>query len=146
MGMIKEFKEFALKGNMMDMAIGIIIGGAFGTIVKSLVNDVMMPAIGYVSGGFDFSDMAFSLNRLSLVSAKAAPKDVLIKYGTFINSLISFLIVAFVLFLLVKGMNRAKEAMARKEEEKAEEKAAEISAQEKLLTEIRDLLARNQAG
>jgi large conductance mechanosensitive channel len=145
MGMIKEFKEFALKGNMMDMAIGIIIGGAFGTIVKSLVNDVMMPAIGYISGGLDFSDLAFSMTKMAPVSAKLAEKDVLIKYGLFFNALIAFLIVAFVLFLLVKGMNKAKEAMAKKQEEEEKEKAAEPSAQEVLLTEIRDLL-KKQAG
>jgi len=136
MGMISEFKEFALKGNMMDMAIGIIIGGAFGTIIKSLVGDVMMPAIGYVSGGLDFSDMS-----LKLGTALDGKTDVVVKYGLFINALIAFLIVAFVLFLLVKGMNKAKAAM-EKEKEEAAAAPAEPPAQEVLLTEIRDLLKK----
>ena len=134
MGMISEFKAFALKGNMVDMAIGIIIGGAFGTIVKSLVSDVMMPAIGYFAGGLDFSNLSLSLGK-----ALDGKTDVVIKYGLFLNALISFLIVAFVLFLLVKGMNKAKAAM---EKEKEEETAAEPPAQEKLLMEIRDLLKK----
>ena len=134
MSIISEFKEFALKGNMLDMAVGIIIGGAFGTIVKSLVDDIMMPAIGYVTGGLDFSKLSLSLgNGLD-------GKEVVIKYGSFMNALIAFLIVAFVLFLLVKAMNRAKAAMERKKAEVAAAKTDEPSAEERLLTEIRDLL------
>ena len=134
MGMVQEFKEFALKGNMVDMAVGIIIGGAFGTIVKSLVGDVIMPFIGYFSGGLDFSKLALSLG------AGLDGKDVTINYGLFLNAMIAFLIVAFVLFMLIKMMNKAKEAMA-KEEAKAEE-AAEPPVQEALLAEIRDLLKK----
>ncbi len=145
MGMIQEFKEFALKGNMVDMAVGIIIGGAFGTIVKSLVGDVMMPAIGFLSGGLDFGDSAFSLSKLENVSVKAieAAKsgDVLVKYGSFLNAMIAFIIVAFVLFMLIKAMNKAKETMA-KEEAAKEEEVSEPPAQEKLLVEIRDLLKK----
>ncbi len=136
MGMIKEFKEFALKGNMVDMAVGIIIGGAFGTIVKSLVGDVIMPFIGYFSGGLDFSKLSLSLGK------GLDGKDVTINYGLFLNAVIAFLIVAFVLFMMIKAMNKAKEAMAREEEKEKEEAAAEPSKQEVLLTEIRDLLKK----
>jgi large conductance mechanosensitive channel len=141
--MLNEFKKFAVKGNMLDMAVGIIIGGAFGTIVKSLVSDVIMPPIGMLMGGVDFSDLS-----LKLQDAKAAVMDgekvitpaveaVAINYGSFINNVISFLIVAFAVFMLVKGMNKLKE----KEEEAP--KPAEPSAEEKLLTEIRDLMKAN---
>ena len=134
MGMVQEFKDFALKGNMVDMAVGIIIGGAFGTIVKSLVGDVIMPFIGYFSGGLDFSKLAVGLGE------GLDGKPVTINYGLFINALIAFLIVAFVLFMLIKMMNKAKEAMAKEEAEA--EKAAEPPAQEQLLAEIRDLLKK----
>ena len=134
MGMINEFKEFAIKGNMVDMAVGIIIGGAFGTVVKSLVGDVVMPPIGKLLGNIDFSNLALSLG------AGADGKDVLLKYGSFINSLIAFLIVAFVLFLIIKAMNKAKAAFEEKAQE--EEKKAEPPRQEALLEEIRDLLKR----
>jgi large conductance mechanosensitive channel len=131
MGMMSEFKEFAVKGNMVDMAVGIIIGGAFGTIVKSLVSDVIMPPIGYLTGGLDFSNLALSLGK------GLDGKEVLIKYGAFLNAVIAFLIVAFVLFLIIKGINKAKAAM---EAEKEEEEAAAPPKQEVLLEEIRDLL------
>ena len=141
MGMIGEFKEFALKGNMVDMAIGIIIGGAFGTIVKSLVDDVLMPPLGKLMGGVDFAEKAYSLNSFEFVSTKTADKaDVLLKYGAFFNSIIAFVIVAFALFMLVKAMNKAKAAMEK--EAQKEEAAAEPPAQEKLLMEIRDLLKK----
>ncbi len=132
MGMIKEFKDFALKGNMVDMAVGIIIGGAFGTIVKSLVEDVIMPPIGMITGGVDFSKLGYVIGQ----DNKGA--DILIKYGTFLNAVIAFLIVAFVLFMLVKGMNKAKAAMLE-EEEKA---PTSLPNQEVLLGEIRDLLKK----
>jgi large conductance mechanosensitive channel len=143
MGIISEFKEFALKGNMVDMAIGIIIGGAFGTIVKSLVDDILMPPLGMAMGGIDFSDMAISLSKLGLASVATAEKgEVLIKYGSFINAMISFLIVAFALFMLVKGMNKAKAAMERKKKEEEAVAPAEAAwtRQDLLLQEIRDLL------
>lgn len=132
MGMIKEFKEFALKGNMVDMAVGIIIGGAFGTIVSSLVKDVIMPPIGWLSGNIDFSKMGYVIGQ----DAKGA--DILIKYGNFMNAVIAFLIVSFVLFLLVKGMNKAKAKMMAEEEEAPKA----IPNQEVLLAEIRDLLKK----
>lgn len=117
--MFKEFKEFAMRGNVVDMAVGIIIGGAFGTIVKSLVSDVMMPPIGLLLGGVDFSDLFFTLKDgtpagpyVTLAGAQAAGA-VTISYGLFMNAVISFLIVAFAVFLLIKGINklqREKEA------------------------------------
>ena len=122
--MLKEFKEFAMRGNVMDMAIGIVIGAAFGTIIKSLVADVIMPPIGLLLGGVDFSNMFVVLKQgvevagpyAALADAQAAGA-VTLNYGAFINTVISFLIVAFAIFMLVKGMNSAK----RKEEAPAAE-------------------------
>ncbi len=130
MGIIKEFQEFAVKGNVLDMAVGIIIGGAFGTIVKSLVDDVIMPPIGLMLGGVDFSTFA-----LTLKPAEGEAAAVAIKYGAFLNNIISFLVVAWAVFLLVKAMNNFK-----KKQEAAPPPAP--PKQEVLLTEIRDLLAR----
>ena len=137
MGMIKEFKEFAVKGNVVDMAVGIIIGGAFGTIVKSLVSDVLMPPIGLLMGGVDFANLFKVLGEGSYESLEAAKEAgaATINYGIFINNVISFVIVAFAVFLMIKGINSAK----KKEEEKPAAPAAP-PAQEVLLTEIRDLL------
>jgi large conductance mechanosensitive channel len=135
--MVKEFKEFAVKGNVVDMAVGIIIGGAFGTIVKSLVADVIMPPIGLLLGGVDFSNLFAVLGEGSFESLDAAKEAgaATINYGVFINNVISFLIVAFAVFLLVKGINSLK----RKEEEKPPA-PPKPSAEETLLGEIRDLL------
>jgi|TARA_R100000005_G_scaffold95125_1_gene75466 large conductance mechanosensitive channel len=112
--MLKEFKEFAMRGNVIDMAVGIIIGGAFGTIVKSLVNDVIMPPIGLLLGGVDFSDLFITLKEgavagpyTTLASAQEAGA-VTISYGLFINAVISFVIVAFAVFLLIRSVNRLK--------------------------------------
>ena len=135
--MLQEFKEFAMKGNMLDMAIGIVIGAAFGTIVKSLVNDVFMPIIGYFFGGVDFSNLFITLGDGKYDSLKAAQDAgaATINYGLFINAVIAFLIVAWILFLIVKAMNAA-----RREEEQEEETPAEPAEDIVLLTEIRDLL------
>ncbi|UCG74553.1 MAG: large-conductance mechanosensitive channel protein MscL [Gemmatimonadota bacterium] len=142
--MLKEFKEFAIKGNMLDMAVGIIIGAAFGTIVSSLVNDVLMPPIGLLLGGVDFSELFLVLKSgdptgpyATVVAAQEAGA-VTLNWGVFVNSLISFLIVAFSVFLVVRGFNRLR----RQEEEAPAEPEAppEPSAEEKLLGEIRDIL------
>ena len=128
--MLKEFKEFAMRGNVVDMAVGIIIGAAFGKIVSSLVKDVIMPPIGMVMGGMDFSSLAVALGE----GEEAAT----INYGIFINTVLDFLIVAIAIFFLIKGINSLK----KKEEEKPAE-PPKPSAEETLLTEIRDLLAKN---
>ena len=108
MSMMKEFKEFAVKGNVVDMAVGIIIGGAFGTIVKSLVADVVMPPIGLLMGGIDFSKMKYILKPAKEAGGKVVEEAVSINYGNFINNVISFIIVALAVFMLVKVLNAAK--------------------------------------
>ena len=130
MGMLKEFKEFAVKGNVVDMAVGIIIGGAFGKIITSLVGDVIMPPIGVALGGVDFSS-------LSIIVQEAIDKKpaVVISYGKFLQTIIDFLIIAFAIFMAIKAMNSLK----KKEAEAAAAPAAPPN-QEVLLTEIRDLL------
>ena len=142
--MLKEFKEFAMKGNVLDMAVGIIIGVAFGTIVKSLVDDVLMPPIGMLLGGADFSDLFLTLSDptagapyATLAAAREAGA-VTINYGVFLNALISFLIVAFAVFMLIRSFNK----LNRKEEAAPAAPPAppEPSAEEKILAEIRDLL------
>ena len=140
MGIVKEFQEFALRGNVVDMAVGIIIGGAFGTIVKSLVDDVLMPPIGMLLGGIDFTNIFTTLkgDPAATLSAAKEAGAVTINWGVFLNSVISFLIVAFCVFLLVKLMNEARK---RFEEEEAEA-PAEPPRNEVLLEEIRDLLKK----
>lgn len=136
MGIIQEFREFAIKGNMIDMAVGIIIGGAFGTIVTSLVNDIIMPPIGLLLGGVDFSDI-----KIPLKAAEAGSDPVSMNIGLFINNLISFMIVAFAVFMLVKAVNEL-----RKRFEKQQEAApAAPTATEALLAEIRDELRKKNA-
>ena len=137
MGFIKEFKEFAMKGNVMDMAVGVIIGGAFGKIVSSLVDDVLMPLIGKLTGGVSFTDLFVTLSDgeyTTLAAAKEAGAAVL-AYGQFIQNIVDFLIVAFCIFLMLKGINK----LNRKKEEPAPEAPAGPT-QEELLAEIRDLL------
>ncbi len=137
--MLQEFKEFALRGNVVDMAVGIIIGAAFSTIVRSLVDDIIMPPFGVVTGGVDFSNMFVSLNGQhydSLAQAKQAGAPTM-NFGLFINNVISFLIVAFVLFMAIKGMNKLRR---KQEQDPASEPPP--SREVELLTEIRDALAK----
>lgn len=137
--MFKEFKEFAVKGNLVDLAVGFILGGAFSTIVQSLVNDIMMPPLGLALGGVDFTDLFIPLDGgsyESLVAATEAGAPV-IAWGKFVNSCISFLIMALALFFVVKGINNLK----RKQEE-APAEAPPPPRQEVLLEEIRNLLAK----
>jgi large conductance mechanosensitive channel len=142
--MLKEFKEFAAKGNMLDMAVGIVIGAAFATIIGSLVNDIIMPMVGLAIGGVDFSEF-FAVLRdggpagpYATLAAAQEAGAVTVNWGIFVNSLITFLIVAFALFLVIKGFNKMK----REEEEAPAEPEAppEPTAEEALLTEIRDIL------
>ncbi len=140
MGFIKEFKEFAVKGNVMDMAVGVIIGGAFGKIVSSLVDDVLMPLIGKVTGGVSFTDLFVTLGDgefATLAAAKEAGAAVL-AYGQFIQNIVDFLIVAFCIFLMLKGINK----LNRKKEEEPAPAAPAGPTQEELLAEIRDLLKK----
>lgn len=131
--MIKEFKEFALKGNVLDLAIGVIIGGAFGKIVSSLVNDIIMPLIGLLLGNINFSDLKYVFK-----SAVGETPEVALRYGMFIQTTIDFLIIAFVIFMVVKGINKFK-----KKEEKAPTPKPLPTNEELLLIEIRDLLKDN---
>jgi large conductance mechanosensitive channel len=132
MSFVSEFKSFAMKGNVVDMAVGIIIGVAFGKIVASLVRDVIMPPIGVLVGGVDFSELAYIIQE-----AQGEAAAVAINYGLFIQSIVDFLIVAFAIFMAIKVMNSLK-----KKEETAPEAPAKSSTEVILLTEIRDLLKR----
>jgi len=132
MGMIKEFKEFAVKGNVIDMAVGIVIGGAFGKIIGSLVTDVIMPPIGILLGGVDFSNLSIVLK-----GATEAAEAVTLNYGAFINTVVEFTIIAFAIFMVIKGINSAK----KKEEEKPAE-PPKPSEEVQLLKDIRDALKK----
>jgi large conductance mechanosensitive channel len=141
--MLKEFKEFALRGNVVDMAVGIIIGAAFTTIVRSMVDDIIMPPIGVVTGGVDFSNMFVALNGEhydSLAQARQAGAPT-VNFGVFINNVISFMIVAFVLFMAIKGMNQLRR---KQEEEPASEPPPSQEVQ--LLQQIRDALVAGGSG
>ncbi len=139
MGFISEFKEFAMKGNVMDMAVGVIIGGAFGKIVSSLVDDVLMPVVSKLTGGIDFTNLFINLtdgtSYPTIAAAKEAGASVL-AYGQFIQNIVDFLIVAFCIFLMLKGINK----LNRKKEEPEAPAAPAGPTQEELLAEIRDLL------
>lgn len=132
MSMMKEFKDFAMRGNVVDMAVGIIIGGAFGKIVSSFVSDVLMPPIGVLLGGMDFSTLS-----LTIQEATETAEAVVINYGTFISTVIDFVIIAFAIFMVIKGMNSMK-----KKEEAAPAAPPAPSKEEVLLGEIRDLLKK----
>jgi large conductance mechanosensitive channel len=142
MGMLKEFKEFAMKGNLIDMAIGVVMAGAFGKVVSAFIDGMVMPAVGMLTGGVDFKDMVVRLkpavaevkDAAGLITTPASP-EVAIKYGTFITEIISFLVVATVVFMVIKAINKMKKA-------EAEAAPAPPPAQEVLLTEIRDLLKK----
>jgi large conductance mechanosensitive channel len=138
--MLQEFKEFALRGNVVDMAVGIVIGAAFSTIVRSLVDDIIMPPLGLVTGGVDFSNMFVALDGQhypSLAAARQAGAPTL-NFGVFFNNVISFVIVAFALFMAIKAMNRLRR---KQEEDPAKEPPPSREVQ--LLTEIRDALAKS---
>ena len=132
MSMMKEFRDFAMRGNVVDMAVGIVIGGAFGKIVTSFVNDVLMPPIGMAIGGVDFSELAITLKE-----AVGEAEAVTVSYGAFIQTVLDFVIIAFAIFMVVKAMNNLK-----KMEEEAPKAPPKPSAEESLLTEIRDLLKK----
>ena len=129
---IEEFKKFAMRGNVVDLAVGIVIGGAFGKIVSSLVSDVLMPPIGVVLGGVNFSKLSFTIQEAVIENGEVVKAAINLNYGSFIQTIVDFVIIAFAIFMVVKAMNK----MQKKEEEKPKE----TPKQEKLLTEIRDIL------
>ena len=135
MGMVSEFKEFAMRGNVVDLAVGVVIGAAFGKIVASLVNDIIMPAIGFVVGGVDFGDLAIVLKEATVDAAGTEVPAVLLKYGAFIQTVVDFLIIAAAIFVAVKVINSLK-----RKEEAAPAAPPGPSEEVKLLTEIRDAL------
>lgn len=139
---INEFKEFAVKGNAVDMAVGVIIGGAFGKIVSSIVDDIIMPPIGWLIGGVNFSDLKCTLPSVDVGIEKLAPAT--INYGNFIQTVLDFVIIALCVFLMIRGISRLTKKKAQEQTVKEEPKAPEISNEEKLLTEIRDLLKNRQ--
>ncbi len=141
--MLKEFKEFALKGNVVDLAVGVIIGGAFGKIVESMVNDIIMPVIGAITGGVDFSNLMLALSSKASAAiasgagyAKVKEAGAVLGYGNFLTFVVNFIIIAFVLFLVIRAMNSMKKA------EVAAPAPAVVPREEVLLGEIRDLLAK----
>ena len=135
MGMLQEFKTFAMRGNVIDLAVGVVIGGAFGKIVTSLVDQIIMPPIGWVTGGIDFSDLKWIIRPADNSDPAHKVAEVAVQYGAFINTLIQFVIIAFAIFLVVKFINRVTHR---------EEVAAPPAADVVLLTEIRDLLKQQQ--
>ena len=137
MKFVQEFKQFAMKGNVVDMAVGIIIGAAFGKIITSLVNDIIMPPIGLLIGGVDFTDLKFTLKGAGVDDAGNVINAVTINWGNFVQTALDFLIVAFAIFLLIKVIMRLK-----KKEEEAPAAPPEPTKEENLLTEIRDLLKK----
>ena len=140
MGLLKEFKEFAVKGNVMDMAIGVVIGGAFGKIVSSLVSDIIMPLIGAATGGLNFTEWKWVIRQAVMDGETVVKPELALTWGNFIQVVFDFIIIAFCIFMVVKGMNKLK-----KKEEPAPEPAAPAEPSEdiKLLTEIRDLLKKD---
>ena len=135
MSFIKEFKEFAVRGNVIDMAVGVVIGGAFGKIVSSLVGDVIMPIVGVLTSGVDFKALKFTIKEAS----ENIPA-VTINYGMFIQTIIDFTIIAFCIFLAIKAINRLKQDKSQEEASATQEATKEPSDETKLLSEIRDLL------
>ena len=127
MSFIKEFREFAMRGNVVDMAVGVIIGGAFGKIVSSLVADIAMPVLGILTGGVDFKDL-----KITLAEAVGETPAVTLNYGAFVQNVFDFIIIAFVIFMMIKGINKVKKPVEK----------VKGSSQEELLTEIRDLLKK----
>lgn len=132
MSMLQEFKDFAMKGNVIDLAVWVVVWGSFGKIVSSLVDNVIMPVVGILMQGKNFADLAISVG------------DAQLKYGTFIQTVVDFLIVAFVLFMVVKGINTAKDKMSKKKEKVEEAVVESLSKDQELLSEIRDLLKKTK--
>ncbi|MDP1621385.1 MAG: large-conductance mechanosensitive channel protein MscL [Bacteroidales bacterium] len=140
MKMLKEFKEFAMRGNMIDLAVGVIIGAAFGKVIGSLVNDIIMPPIGVLVGGMDFKTLALTIREATMdpLTGKVAKEAVTINYGNFIQTLVDFTIIAFAIFMMIKAVMK----MSRKQAEEAPAAPPAPTKDQELLTEIRDLLKK----
>lgn len=142
---LSEFKEFAMKGNVVDMAVGVVIGAAFGKIVSSLVNDIIMPLVGVATGGMNFTDYKWVIQQAVMDGQEIIKPEVSMNWGAWVQTIVDFLIVAFCIFVMIKFINNMRKHMEKqKEEEVAAAAVAEPTKEEQLLTEIRDLLKANQ--
>ncbi len=142
--MLKEFKEFAMKGNVIDMAVGVIVGGAFGKIVTSLVNDIIMPFFGFLTAGMDFKSLKWVLSPAVIEEGVTKKAEAAILYGNFLQNVLDFLIIAFSIFMVIRFMTKARTVLVHeKEAEAPAEDEPQAPTQEELLTEIRDLLKKN---
>lgn len=142
---LSEFKEFAMKGNVVDMAVGVVIGAAFGKIVSSLVNDIIMPLVGVATGGMNFTDYKWVIQQAVMDGQEVINPEVSMNWGAWVQTIVDFLIVAFCIFVMIKFINNMRKRMEKqKEEEVAAAAVAEPTKEEQLLTEIRDLLKANQ--
>lgn len=142
--MFKKFRDFAFKGNVIDMAVGIIVGGAFSTIVSSLVNDIMMPFFGFLTAGVDFKELKLVLSQAVIENGAVVKPEAAVAYGNFIQNVINFLIISFSIYLMIGFVNKTRQRLAP--EEKTEPEAPPEPTQEQLLAEIRDLLKENRAA
>ena len=142
--MFKKFRDFAFKGNVIDMAVGIIVGGAFSTIVSSLVNDIMMPFFGFLTAGVDFKELKLVLSQAVIENGAVVKPEAAVAYGNFIQNVINFLIISFSIYLMIGFVNKTRQRLAREEE--SEPEAPPEPTQEQLLAEIRDLLKENRAA
>lgn len=143
---IKEFRDFALKGNVVDMAVGVIIGGAFGKIVSSLVNDIIMPGLGVLTGNVNFNEYKLVLREAVMDGTTVVTPEVAITWGAFVQTIFDFVIIAFCIFVAIKAMSRLRKAEKIAAEAAAEEQAPAGPTTEELLTQIRDLLAKQQGN
>ncbi len=141
--MLKEFKEFAMKGNVIDMAIGVIVGGAFGKIVTSLVNDIIMPFFGFLTAGMDFKTLKWVLSPAVMENGVVKKAEAAILYGNFLQNIIDFLIISFSIFMVIRMMTKAKNRIKPEPKATPEPEEPKAPTQEELLTEIRDLLKKN---
>lgn len=142
--MFKKFRDFAFKGNVIDMAVGIIVGGAFSTIVSSLVNDIMMPFFGFLTAGVDFKELKLVLSQAVIENGAVVKPEAAVAYGNFIQNVINFLIISFSIYLMIGFVNKTRQRLAPEEE--TEPEAPPEPTQEQLLAEIRDLLKENRAA
>lgn len=142
--MWKEFKEFAFKGNVLDLAVGVIMGGAFGKIVTSIVNDLIMPVLGYLMAGMDFKSLKYVMSEAVMEGDKVIKPEAAIMYGNFIQNIVDFLIVAVSIFIFIKLINNSKKKLVKQKELEPTPSAPAKPTQEELLAEIRDLLKEKQ--